>query len=105
MTKITTMSIDAFCEEFGTVDAEKIVCFMISNNMYDFNLKCKKKNIDFWSMVKGGIRFFIEETGIGSHGTIFGVSLCQKEGDEVSSDYIFCNNKGERLFFVSVLNE
>ena len=105
MAKNITMSIDNFCEEFDSVNADTTVCFIISNNIYDFNLKCKKKNIDFWSMVKEGIRFFVDGIEIGSHGTIFDVSLCEKEEDEISIDYIFCNNKGKRVFFVSVLKE
>lgn len=105
MTKNITISIDDFCEEFDSVNADTTVCFMISNNTYDFNLKCQKKNIDFWGMVKEGIRFFVEGAEIGSHGTIFGVSLCKKEEDEISIDYIFCNNKGKQVFFVSVLKE
>lgn len=100
-----TMLINDFCEEFDAVNAEATICFIISNNKYDLNLKCRKKNIEFWDMPKAGLRFFIEGAEIGSHGVLFNIVTCLKEEDIISIDYIFYNNRGERVCSVSILKE
>lgn len=96
---------EEFCEEFDKVDAETTVCFMVSNEKYDINLKCQKKNIEFWAMREKGMRFFVDGSEIDYHGTIFDVVTCAIEKDDVSIDYTFYDVRGERVCFVSVLLE
>lgn len=96
---------EEFCEQFDTVNEEATVCFVISNDQYDINLKCKKRNIDFWPMKKKGMRFFVDGSEIDYHGTIFDVVTCTIEEDNMSIDYCFYDVRGERVCFVSVLKE
>ena len=106
MEKTKEMSIVEFCEEFDTVDSEAtIICVRYDEEQtFISNIKCVKRNVEFWAGVEKGVRFFIDGLDINFHGIFLEAVKCFRVKDDVSVDYDIYDGSGKRLFLVSVLD-